>query len=271
MRVLNVFILSLCIVYLVICAVMYVRQDSLVFASSQVELEERDFDKIPALEKVFFDVDGAVLSGVMAHPVDEIEGQPKKLVIGFGGNAYDARKLAYYFADHFPQYYAVALNYRGYGESTGVSTQESVFSDAEKVYDEFVKKIGADEVYVLGYSLGGSVAAHLATKRDVDGVILLTAFDSLLTLAQADYPFLPVKALLKYPFPVVDLLNQVPEVPVALFHAGEDARIPEFSQKALSYNLPHLVLDITLQDVGHGSILTDDELVLWMETALVSF
>ena len=51
-----------------------------------------------------------------------------------------------------------------------------------------------------GFSLGSGVAAQLARRRPLGGVILVTAFDSIAALAAARYPFVPVSLLMRHPF-----------------------------------------------------------------------
>ena len=56
----------------------------------------------------------------------------------------------------------------------------------------------------MGRSLGSGVASMLAGARPVRAAILVTPFDSLASVAAGHYPFLPVRLLLRHPFPSTD-------------------------------------------------------------------
>ena len=53
---------------------------------------------------------------------------------------------------------------------------------------------------LLGQSLGSGVAVNTAAQRPATGVILVSAYLSVLSVAQTHYPFLPVAPLIKDPF-----------------------------------------------------------------------
>jgi fermentation-respiration switch protein FrsA (DUF1100 family) len=61
------------------------------------------------------------------------------------------------------------FDYRGYGNSKGKPSEEGTYLDAEAAYKWLTeeKKISRDSIIVFGRSLGGSVAAQLATKSQV--------------------------------------------------------------------------------------------------------
>ncbi len=68
----------------------------------------------------------------------------------------------------------LVVDYRGYGESGGKPSFETVFSDGRAVYDHLVSRPGVDpdRIIVHGFSLGSFVAASVASQRHVSGVIL---------------------------------------------------------------------------------------------------
>lgn len=122
-------------------------------------------------------------------------------LVYFGGNAEDAgdfmRQAALY-----PGFTLIAVNYRGYGRSTGVPSEEALKQDALTVYDQAVSATGG-QCLVMGRSLGSGLAVHAAANRPVLAALLVTPYDSLLNVAKDHYPFMPVNWLLKETYDAV--------------------------------------------------------------------
>ena len=78
----------------------------------------------------------------------------------------------------------VAFHYRGYRPGTRRTSAAALLEDAPLLYDCMIKPILPAKVVVVGFSIGSGVAAHLARERSVDGVILVTPFDTLEQLAR---------------------------------------------------------------------------------------
>lgn len=65
----------------------------------------------------------------------------------------------------------LAVDYRGYGGSTGSPTEAGLHIDADATYDAALKLgFTADHIVLLGESLGSGVALELATRRQVAGL-----------------------------------------------------------------------------------------------------
>ena len=47
-------------------------------------------------------------------------------------------------------------------------------------------------IVAVGFSIGTGIAAQLSAQRKLDGLILVTPFNSLKAVAQAMYPWLPI-------------------------------------------------------------------------------
>lgn len=72
------------------------------------------------------------------------------------------------------------FDYRGYGKSEGRATVEGVLQDARAAAKLLAKKAGIEEseLVVMGQSLGGAVAVHLAAEIAPQGLILESTFSS---------------------------------------------------------------------------------------------
>jgi len=119
-------------------------------------------------------------------------------VIIFHGNGGVAADRAFYVKVLGDMGYRVILaEYPMYGGRKGELGEKSFVNDAnettQRAYDQFGKPL-----FLLGESLGCGVAAAVAheTSVNIDGVILITPWDTLASIAHAKFPFLPVQLLL---------------------------------------------------------------------------
>ncbi|SEH04404.1 Alpha/beta hydrolase family protein [Candidatus Venteria ishoeyi] len=148
------------------------------------------------------------------------------LLLYFGGNAEEVTGFLSY-KDELPGIGMVTFNYRGYGGSDGQPGEQALFDDALRIYDHFgnLPEVDTRQIIVMGRSLGTGVAVYLAAQRPVHRLILTSPYDSIQSLAQAQYPYVPINWLLKHPF---DSLVRAPRIktPVLAFIGGNDRIIP---------------------------------------------
>jgi len=188
--------------------------------------------------------EGHALAG---HLIPGTGGEGRRaLVLGFGGNGWDARATVLYLHAAFPAHDVAAFHYRGYPPSQGRPSARALQADSVAILDSL--REGHDgPVVAVGVSLGAGVAAHLAAARRLDGVILMTAFDSLTEVARDSFPWVPVRLLFRHPMEAAsDLVRST--APVALISATHDRVIPAARTEALRRALGpgRLVLDRTL-------------------------
>ena len=195
--------------------------------------------------------DGVLLHGVHVPPTRRHRG--KTLIIGFGGNAWNGSDVASYLHEIFPEAHVVTFHYRGYSPSAGSPSAEGLIADAPFVHDAAVERVRPDRVVVAGFSIGSGVAAQLAAKRRVDGLILVTPFDSLKAVAQSMYPWLPIGPLFQHEIDAASALDKS-DVPVAILAAQRDEIVPGARTVALRARVRNLVFDRTIQNAGHNDI-----------------
>ncbi len=159
-------------------------------------------------------------------------GSGRGLVLGFTGNAWNAADCAVFLAQRLPDYDVAVFHYRGYPPSEGEPGEAALFADAELVHDTLVRGLSPERVYAVGFSLGSGVAAYLAAVRPLDGVVLVTPFDSIEALARQRYPLVPVRWLLKHPFRSDRHLADR-DLPVAVLVARDDKVVPRQRSEAL--------------------------------------
>ncbi len=134
--------------------------------------------------------DGQTLHGV--HIAPDGPNRDRTLVLGFGGNAWNGQDVAEYLHELYPDVDVVTFHFRGYSPSTGSPSADALIADAPLVYDAAVEEVRAKRIIAVGFSIGTGVAAQLSEKRKLDGLILVTPFNSLKAVAQAMYPWLPI-------------------------------------------------------------------------------
>ncbi len=173
-------------------------------------------------------------------------------VLYFGGNAEDVSLSLPELAADFPRRAIYALHYRGYGGSTGAATERALHADALALFDHV--QPGHRDVMVVGRSLGSGLAVRLASQRPVAGLVLVTPFDSLPSLAAPLFPWLPVRWLLLDRYDSARLAPQI-RVPTLILAAERDEVVPrENSERLLRRFAPGTATMVVIPAAGHNTI-----------------
>ncbi|MGA2678579.1 MAG: alpha/beta hydrolase [Sedimentisphaerales bacterium] len=119
------------------------------------------------------------------------------------------------------------FDYRGYGESQGAPSENGTYLDARAAYRWLTKKKGVapQQIILFGWSLGGSIAAYLATKVKSAALVIENAFTSYPAIGQKFYPYMPVKWFARFNYPTIDYVRKV-TCPVLVIHSKNDEIIP---------------------------------------------
>ena len=195
--------------------------------------------------------DGTELVGICIPP-DETTAK-KRLILGFGGNAWNAQDVGEYLHELFPRESVIAFHYRGYAPSEGSPSANALIADAPRIYDFAVERVKPERVVAVGFSIGSGIAAHLAAERKLDGLILVTPFDSLKAVAQSMVPWAPIGPFFQHEIDSASALAKV-DVPVAIIAAQRDEIVPPGRTEALRPNVHTLVFDRTIAGAGHNDI-----------------
>jgi hypothetical protein len=193
--------------------------------------------------------DGVRLTGALRRAAKPNRG----LVLIFGGNAEDADWRLRHMGGWLRDVDLATFFYRGYGPSGGRPSEAALVADATLVHDRLVALLEPQRVVAAGFSLGSGVAAQLARRRPLEGLILVTAFDSILSVAARRYPFAPVPWLLRHPFRSDEALAGL-AVPVAVIAAEQDDIVPPRHTQRLIDELAQPVLVAWIKDADHVSI-----------------
>jgi hypothetical protein len=149
--------------------------------------------------------------------------------VAFHGNAANIANRAdiYDFLRSVPAN-VLAVEYRGYGKSEGHPDEVGLYLDAQAAYDYLIKdrSVAPRRIVAMGHSLGTAVAADLASKREVGGVVLEAPFASGAAVAGRVYPFLPgLGWAVKSKFETGKKLAQV-RSPLLVVHCANDPVLP---------------------------------------------
>ena len=199
-------------------------------------------------------------------PADEAD-PSRTLILGFGGNAWNGQDVAEYLHELYPEHDVVVFHYRGYAPSTGSPSGEALIADAPLVYDAAVERTKPALVIGVGFSIGTAVAAQLSARRHLDGLILVTPFDSLKALAQSLYPWLPIGPFFTHEIDAAAPLKRG-SLPVAVLGAECDEIVAGERTEALRRVIRNLAFDRTIGGAGHNDIYTRSDFQDAMREAL---
>jgi uncharacterized protein len=212
--------------------------------------------------------DGHQLHGVHIPPTMAARGA-KTLILGFGGNAWNGSDVAVYLHDLYPGADIVVFHYRGYRPSTGSPSAEALLADAPLVHDAAIERVKPQRTVAVGFSVGSGVAAGLSKARPIDGLILVTPFDSLKAAAADLYPWLPIGPFFQHEMDAAGLLKDSP-LPVAILAGERDTLIRPARTDALRRRVNNLVYDRTIPGAGHNDIYHRPDFERAMREALAA-
>ncbi|MEM7314887.1 MAG: alpha/beta hydrolase [Planctomycetota bacterium] len=239
------------VVYLGILLIMLCLERFLVYPTSKADPDHVDANEFGGEDIHFESADGTKLHGwyfenpqarghlLFCHG----NGDMVPWLGGFGQEMRDRYGLSVFVFD-----------YRGYGLSEGKPFEKGVLEDSEAARKWFANKCGIpiDEVILMGQSLGGGVAVHLAANGGAKGLILQCTFDTLTETSAYHYPWLPVRTLMRNRYDSISKIGQY-QGPLLQSHGTADNVVPyELGQKLFAAaNEPKQFF--TLEYGGHSA------------------
>ena len=193
------------------------------------------------------DVSIKTSDGVMLHGWF-IDGRSSQVLVFFHGNAGNISHRL----DSIAQFVDLGLSvliidYRGYGQSGGRTTEKGIYRDADAAWRYLIDSRGmvASDIVIFGRSLGASVAARLAAQHQPLALILESSFTSVPDIAQDIYPWLPARWLSRLNHATRDFVQDV-RCPVLVIHSRDDEIIPFHHGETIfaSANEPRTLLAI---------------------------
>ena len=121
----------------------------------------------------------------------------------------------------------MAPEYRGFSGLEGLPTESVLAADAHAAYDYLrnALRISPSRLVIYGWSLGSAVAVKLGSDVEAAALILEGAPSSLVSVGQQQYPFFPIRLIMRNPFDSIRRIDRV-RAPILFLHSPEDAVIP---------------------------------------------
>ncbi len=254
-------ILGLVLLFVVPSVLVYFLQHKIIFAPQHYN-RRRLFAEYPELYRPLeLQVQkGVFLEGVVYEP--EIPATTTMLY--YGGREQDSVTLIAKFSLHYPKVRIIAFNYRAYGTSGGVPSEEAFHGDALKIYDYVEEHF--ETPIVLGYSLGSNVAVHTATRREVKELLLVATFTSVHALSRAKLRPVP-RAFIKHRFETVKEIERITK-PFYMFATRDDDFVPIGQPRKLKEKAGKMVDYKEYDGYNHAQLLFSDEVTKEIQKVL---
>lgn len=146
------------------------------------------------------------------------------------------------------------FDYRGYGRSEGMASEEGTYLDGDAAIRYLLQRqeAGARQLVLFGRSLGAAIAAEMATRFDILGLILESPFVSIPEMARVIFPWMPFISLLRTRYDVVEKVRKI-NTRLLVLHGDRDEIIPLTQGKkvfdaALEPKMFHLILGAAHND-----------------------
>jgi len=249
-----IFVFAACYVLLVV--VVYFMQSRMLYLPgvSGRTLTVTPTDVGMDYQDVFIETtDGVTLHGWF------VAGRSSQVLLFFHGNAGNISHRL----DSIRQFQDLGLSvlivdYRGYGQSEGRTTERGIYRDADAAWQYLIEDRGivASDIIVFGRSLGASVAARLAAQQQPLGLIVESSFTSVPDIAQDFYPWIPARWLSRLSHATREYVRDV-KCPILVVHSRDDEIIPFRHGEAIfaSANEPRTLLAI--RGTHNDAFLTD--------------
>ncbi len=175
------------------------------------------------------------------------------------GNAVDIGGLQHLQKNFYRHGYSVFIyDYSGYGLSTGEASEQQVYNDAEAVYTYLIniEKLKPEQIISYGHSLGAAIAAELAFKHPVTGLVLESPFTTAFRVKTV-YSLLPFDK-----FSSIDKIDKI-NTPVFIAHSRDDPVVSFWHSEELFDKARQPKKALWLDHEGHANITHNPS--FWMQ------
>lgn len=222
--------------------------------SSHAELQ-----KISDFEEVNIESDGKNLNGWLYYNNPRWEKKP--LVIYFGGNAENSSNyMSYLYSrwlfDYFEWYNVLMVDYPEYGYSEWEIEEEALFKAANDIYNWAISQadVDADNIVIIGYSIGTGIATYCASQNKIKGLILIAPYDRALSLYNNAINIFhwPLKILAKYNLDSLSYSENIDTEVQVITSYNDEVISYKFSQNLSNHFKKHKDIIILDNKVRHS-------------------
>lgn len=237
------------LLYLLVLAWLWWRQERLLFHPEPWPSQDPPALAEPDVHNVWVEVPGARLHALHLQRPDA-----RGLVFFLHGNA---GNLASWFVN--AEFYRRAgfdlfmLDYRGYGRSTGrIASEAQLMADVRAAWHQVAPAYAGRPCVVYGRSLGTGLAAQLAVEVNPALTVLVSPYRSMTALAGEQFPWVPT-ALLRYPLRTDAVVARIAG-PLWLVHGEHDTLIPAAHSEALRVAAGAGARLLRVPQAGHNDV-----------------
>jgi len=207
--------------YAALALVVYLMQARMLYLA---DVPGRTLDRTPAdIDIDYEDVSIETSDGIRLHGWF-VPGSGERVLLFFHGNAGNISHRL----ESIRQFLRLGLSvliidYRGYGQSEGRTSEQGIYRDAEAAWRYLVQNRDTpqERIIVFGRSMGASAAAQLAARYRPLALIVESSFTSVPDIAAEYYRWLPVRWLTRLRHSTKDLVRGASS-PVLVIHSRDD-------------------------------------------------
>ncbi len=253
-------------VYCAVILILYVLQTKLIFYPGKL-LPAFTFKLGNNGEEIFLNTtDGERINALF------FRGSRHDVILYFHGNAGDLSGWQF-VAEDFTSlgFNFMIIDYRGYGKSSGIISEQGLYHDAEISFNYLIQKgFLPENILVYGRSVGSGVAVDLASKQPCKGLILEAPYTSLIKLANEKFPFFFPSLYIKFKFDNIRKINKV-KCPVIFLHGAKDSLIPVIHTETLFEKFTGKKKKIIIAQGSHNDLHASGEYDQFLKEILPSF
>jgi len=232
------FLKSLPFIYVCIAIFAYFYSEKMIFQNNPSSYKENNFDGLLKIKvsgdqficAKYFPCPAAKYTILMSHGNSEDIGETEDVAVNFVKHGFSV----------------LTYDYRGYGLSSGKSSEKNACQDVMAAYSYLVDdtKVPPENIIAYGRSLGGAFALEVASKKKVGGVILESAFATAFTVLLP-----PV-----FPFDRMKNINKIGKIncPILIIHGTKDNVVPFSHAGKLFRNAKEPKYFLELKDESHN-------------------
>lgn len=180
-----------------------------------------------------------------------------KVVLYLHGNNEDIYEARESLKPFMPPACNLALAaYRGYGLSFGGASESGCYESAHALYDWIHEELGykPEDILIVGYSLGSSVALELAQTCAASAVLLLAPFYSGWQAMMDWYAGNALDMRGRAPFPSDEMIRNV-KCPISVIHGEKDETCLCVRGRELYESAPNKAGFTLVPSAGHCDLL----------------